>query len=359
MKLLERYIARLMAGLFFTLLGSLVALFLAIDFGDWLRLYAGKPIADVAALYWYRSHLALVQFAPAALVLASGLAVAVVRRRGEWTALRALGASPATVVRPLFLVSAMVAIGLLGFQELVVSRSGPSVDRLMVERFGRWGDFLSVYLPRRWFRAGDSLVNVRGEADQQGLSNVRLFRMGASSELVGWIEAGRLTFLGEGRWRADDASELRFSGPLAEAGRNGTFELELPLRPEVTLLAVGRAEWLPFQVLHGQISLMEALELPTEPTRFAMHHRWAAPVAMVLAAMFACMLGLRSRRQASVPRALLEGAGLYGGLFLWGMISRSLAINGGMEPSLAAWLAPLTMSGLLWVAWRSAQGQRR
>jgi len=348
-KLLERYVARLTAGLFITLTLGVVTLFLVIDFGDWLRIYTGKPVADVALLYWYRSHVALVQFAPAALVLAAGLCVTVVRRRGEWTALRALGASPATVVRPIMLVASLAALGLIAFQEFVVSESGPHIDRLMVERFDRWGDFLSVYSPRRWFKVGDSLLNVRGAQNPERLEDVRLFQLGASAELVGWIEAGRLTWVDEGHWKADDATELRFEGAQAHPGRQGSFQLTLPLRPEVTQLAVGRPEWLPLSVLEKQLGLMGAMQLPTEATRFAIHQRWAAPLAAVLAALIACLAGLRGQRSASVPRTLLEGAALYGGLFVVGMISRSLAINGRLTPSLAAWLAPLVLLPL--VAW--------
>lgn len=354
MKLLERYVAQLMAGLFLTLTVGVVVLFLVIDFGDWLRLYTGKPPGDVLLLYWYRSHVAVVQFAPAALVLAAGLAVTVVRRRGEWTALRALGASPLVVVRPIMLVAGLAAVGLITFQEFVVSESGPKIDRLMVERFDRWGDFLSVYSPRRWFRVGDRLLNVRGEANPERLVDVRLFQLGASSELVGWVEAPRLTFVRDGVWKVEEATELHFEGPEAKAGRKGSFEVELALKPEVTQLAVGRPEWLPLSVLQRQVGLMGALQLPTEPTRFAIHQRWAAPFAAVLAALIICLVGLRGQRSVSVPRTLLEGAGLYGALFVVGMISRSLAINGRLAPPLAAWLAPLVLLPLLSLSLRAS-----
>lgn len=350
MKLLERYVARLMAGLFITLTLGVVVLFLVIDFGDWLRIYTGKPPGDVLLLYWYRSHVAIVQFAPAALVLAAGLAVTVIRRRGEWTALRALGASPLVVVRPIMVVAVLASVGLIAFQEFVVSDSGPKIDRLMVERFDRWGDFLSVYSPRRWFRVGDRLLNVRGEANPERLEDVRVFQLGPKSELVGWVEAPRLTYVREGVWMADEATELFFAGPDAKAGRKGNFEVQLALRPEVTQLAVGRPEWLPLSVLERQVSLMGALQLPTEPTRFAIHQRWSAPFAAVLAALIICLVGLRGQRSVSVPRTLLEGAGLYGALFVVGMISRSLAINGRLAPPFAAWLTPLVLVPLVLLA---------
>jgi lipopolysaccharide export system permease protein len=348
MKTFERYVARLTAGIFVSMALGLVALFLVIDFGDWLRIYTGKPAIDVLTLYWYRSHVALVQFAPAALVIAAGLSITVVRRRGEWTALRALGASPLTLIRPVVLVCAVAGGALLLFQEFVVSESGPQIDRIMVERFQRWGDVGVVYAPRRWFRTGHYLLNVRGEGNAERLEDVRVFELGPKSELVRWIEGARLTFVRDGVWRVDEGNELVIDGAEGHTGRVGAFEITIPIRPEVTQLAVGRPEWMPLRVLGRQVPLMRALQLPTEATTFAIHQRWAATLASVLAALIACLLGLRTPARVSVPRSLIEGAGLYGTLFVAGMIARSLAINGRVEPMLAAWGLPVM---LLVVAW--------
>jgi lipopolysaccharide export system permease protein len=340
--LLERYVARLMGGLFVALALGLVVLFLVIDLGDWLRIYVGRPVSDVALVYWYRSHVALVQFAPGALVLSAGLAVTVVRRRGEWTALKALGASSMTLLKPMAIVAVLVASSLVAFQEWVVSFSGPQLDLLMLHRFERWGDFVSVYSPRRWFRVGESILNVRGEQSDERLADVRIYTVARDSgSLTRWIEAGTLTWVSDGRWRAEGATELLFEGPQAAAGRKGIFELELPLKPEVTKLPVGRPEWLPLSVLSRQVELLRTLELATEPTRYAVHARVTSALAAVLAALLAAVLALGGQGRASVPRALLEGAGLYGAMFLGGMISRSLAINGRLSPPMAAWLVPV------------------
>lgn len=355
MTLYERFVARLTLGIFASLAVALVALFLVIDFGDWLRIYTGKDPLIVAELYWYRSHLALVQFAPAALVLAAGMTVTVLRRRGEWTALRALGASPTVVLRPVVVAVVIASVGLLAFQEFVVSVSGPRVDRMMMERFDRWGDFLAVYSPRRWFRAGPYLINVRGEANPERLEDVRLFELGPQSELVRWIEVQHLTFVSDGTWRMEGVNELIVHGPEVSEGPSEPREFALPLRPEVTQLAVGRPEWLPLRVLGSQVGVLAALKLPTEAMQFAVHQRWAATLGAILAAFLAGLLGLRPRAVPSIPRALLEGAGLYGALFLASMIERSLAINGRLPASLAAWSLPLMLA--LACAWLLRRGQ--
>ena len=73
-------------------------------------------------------------------------------------------------------------------------------------------------------------------------------------------------------------------------------------------------------------------------------------------ALLACLLGVRSSGRASVARALLEGAGLYGLLFVLGMVTRSLALNGHLAPWVSAWLLPAL---LLLVAGDRAVGKNR
>ncbi|MBL8917020.1 MAG: LptF/LptG family permease [Archangium sp.] len=361
----EKSVARLAAGIFIALALALVALFLVIDFGDWLRIYTGKPPGDVAQLYWYRSHLALVQFAPAALVLTGGLTTTLIRRRGEWTALKALGASPWAVLRPVIIVSLAGALALFAFQELVVSRSGPQVDRIMVERFDRWGDFLSVYTPRRWFRAGPWLINVRGEANPavapggSELGDVRLFELDADGRLSRWLEGRALISSGPNRWRLEDATELSLTGAEARPGvPKGTLELEVPLRPEVTRLAVGRPEWLPVSTLVDQVGVLGSLQLPTEAARFAIHQRGTSLLVTALAALITALLALASRNRPSIPLALISGGVLYGTLFVVQMICRSLALNGHLAPPLAAWMPSVLLviggAALLRRAWRLA-----
>ncbi|MFT3709160.1 MAG: LptF/LptG family permease [Archangium sp.] len=355
----ERSVAKLAAGLFIALSLALVALFLVIDFGDWLRLYTGKPPGDVALLYWYRSHLALVQFAPAALVLTGGLTITLIRRRGEWTALKALGASPVAVLRPLLVVSLAGALALLAFQEFVVSSSGPNVDRIMVERFDRWGDFLSVYTPRRWFRAGPWLINVRGAMADDHLEDVRLFELAPDGRLHRWLEGGKLTFVAEGRWRFDSATELTLDGAEARSELpRDALEVALPLRPEITRLAVGRPEWLPLSTLGDQIAVLASLQLPTEATRFAIHQRGTSLLVTALAALITALLALSGKGRPSIPLALISGGVLYGVLFVVSMIARSLALNGHLAAPLAAWTPALLLSAIAVVlgrrAWRAA-----
>lgn len=221
-----------------------------------------------------------------------------------------------------------------------MSRSGPLHDRLMVDRFNRWGDFVSVYSPKRWFRVGDAMLNIRGDAHDDELQQIRYFELGPHLELTRWIEGERLRFLGGDVWEVEKGTELHFSGAEASVGRSGTFDLHLRLPKEVIHLAVGRPEWLPLSVLASQLPVMQSLKLPTEPLEYALHSRWAGALATFMAALLAAYLGQRTSRRPSVPQTLVQGALLFAALFVGTMASRSLALSGRLSAGLAAWLVP-------------------
>ena len=153
-------------------------------------------------------------------------------------------------------------------------------------------------------------------------------------------------FFGPGRWRTDDARWVRFVGAEVREGRHGSFELDLALEPEAAQLAVGRPEWMPLFRLSRQVELLTTLKLPSEAARFSLQHRVALPLAALLAAFIACVLGLRAVSRPSTPRALLEGAALYGTIFVLGMMARSLAMNSHLPPVAAAWLTPSLLAAI-------------
>ena len=67
-------------------------LFLVADFVDRARAYTGPNwVRDVAELYGWKAIVATHQLAPAALLLASATLVSLLRRRGDLTAILALG----------------------------------------------------------------------------------------------------------------------------------------------------------------------------------------------------------------------------------------------------------------------------
>ena len=129
-----------------TIFGGVLTVFLVADFVDRAKSYNGPNwIRDVLVLYGYKAVVAGHQLAPAALLLGAGAMVAVLRSKGELTAIQALGFSRWTLYGPVLVVSCVVAAGLVVLDESVVGLASRRVDEITTLRFHRWGDWRSVY----------------------------------------------------------------------------------------------------------------------------------------------------------------------------------------------------------------------
>jgi lipopolysaccharide export system permease protein len=357
---LFRFVARLYLSLFVVALPGVVLVFLVADFGDRLSVFLNHRVLDVAELYWHKSLMTLHQLSPAAMLLAAGATVSVLRKRAEWTAMQALGASRWTVVAPVLVCASIMAVGLMAFDELVVTRSGERVDGLMANRFGRWGDYGFFYFPKQWFRVGSDIVHVRGESEAEGrLRDVTVYRLREGFQLAARIDADAIEPRGGERWALFEAVERRF-----EADGTSTLqrfpETELTLGgsdPQTFRIRQGRPEQMPLADLRAQQVIRAKVGLPVERFLLAMHNRFAYPLTGVAAALLAMSLALRPSRRGHLTLALIEGLLVSLALFAFMLMGKALVLGEHVSAGFAAW-APvvglvLMGSGL----WAYSEGQ--
>src|SRR5207237_721931 len=88
----DRLLARQFLQLFAATLGGVVLLYLTVDFADRAGSFWGRAWGKAALeLYWNKAAVVAYQLAPAALIIAAALLATLLARRGELTALFALG----------------------------------------------------------------------------------------------------------------------------------------------------------------------------------------------------------------------------------------------------------------------------
>ena len=340
--------------MFFGLLGGVLVVFLVGDFSDKLNTYIDRPVADVALLYWYKLLLAIHQLTPAAMLLAAGVSASTLRKRGEWTAMQALGLSRWVIVFPVAVVAVCSAAALVAYDELVVTRAGPIIDRMMVDRFGRYGDFLAFYSPHRWFRLDHHVIYVRGEAGQRTLRDVSLYELDGQFRLVRRFDAGVLQHLAGDRWELDDAVERVFpSEGVSHLRSHDRLDLDLPGSSAGTFaVALGRPEFMRTGELLEQLAVRARVGFSTEQLRFSLHNRFTYPAMGVAGTMLALALALRRVRRGHITQALLESLVVVLVLFVMTIAAKSLALGDRVPAATAAWgpvVALLALSfGLMW-----------
>lgn len=359
---LLRYVTRLYLSIFAGTLFASLLIFLAGDLGDRWELFLGKDTADVAALYWNKSLLLVHQLGPVAALLAAGATVSVLRKRGEWLAMQALGASRWTVMLPVGLCAGLLMGGLVAWGELVVTRAGPEVDRLMVHKFGIWGDFRFYYFPQAWFRSGKHVFNVRGGTGDDGvMREVTVLAMGENFELEARYDADTLQSVRGDTWLLQGVRVRRFHG-AGEAPFERVESLELPVpgtTPETFQLRVGRPEMMRLRDLWHQQQVRARLGLGTLRLELAAHERFAFPLSGWVAALLAALVALRPERRGHLTLTLVEGLLVTVGLFALMIISKRLALADHLPVGPAAWLPVVVALAALGALWWRFDGRNR
>ena len=353
--LLLRHILRRYLVLVGAVLAGLLVVFLVADFVDRARAYTGPNwVRDVLELYGWKAVVATHQLAPAALLLASATLISLLRRRGELTAILALGFGRRVLILPVGAV-ALVAALLLGLlDELVVGHASRRVDEITALRFHRWGDWRSYFERKQWFRHQDRILHLEGGDVQSGFRGVTVLRLTPEFELAERVDAAGMEHAGGTLWRLHGVTRRVFDRrgglKLTEVPEE-TVDLGIP----ASMLAIrpGRPEQMRLPVLRQQIRARREVGLPDRLYLLALGNRFTYPLAGVPAALVAVALALRPGRGGSLTGALVEGLGVTMGLWGLTVIARALVNAGRMAPFVAAALPILALSlalaALLWI----------
>ena len=363
MRTLFAYVSKTYLGLFAAIFAAILAIFLVTDFVDRAKAYTGPNwVFDVLELYAWKAVLVAQQLAPAALLLAAGAAISVIRKRGELTAIDALAFGPRAVYLPIALWSALLCVGFVFFDEFAVVKAGPRVDEITTSRFNRWGDWRFYFQPKQWFRLGDRIFYLRSGDAEQGFRDVTVLRLTPEFELVRRIDAQQMHHVEGTRWRLVQMTDRSFGpGNESEVQTQSEAVYDLGAPGNAFRIRKGRPEQMRLPVLLEQIDARAEVGLPTQQFRLAMHNRFAYPLAGFPAALLAVGRALRRELNGHLTTALLEGLAIAVGL--WGVmvVCKTLVLSERMSPVVAAWtpFAALVLAALFVFLRNDARFQRR
>jgi lipopolysaccharide export system permease protein len=344
MRTMFRYVTWAYLQAFAGIFLAVLIIFLMTDFVDRARSYTGPNwVFDVAELYAWKAVLVAQQLGPAALLLAAGAVVSVLRKRGELTAINALAFGPRSLYFPIGLCALVAALGLVVFDEVAVVRAGPRVDEITTGRFNRWGDWRFYYQPKQWYRRGDRIFYLKGGDAASGFEDVTILKLSDQFVLEQRVDAARMVHLHGTLWRLEGVADRTFVGEdRAELSVAQERDYDLGAPKDAFRIRKGRPEQMHLSTLVEQIDARAEVGLSTARFSLAMHNRFAYPLAGFPAAMLAVGLALRRERKGHLTTALVEG--LFIAMALWGVmvVCKTLVLSDRMAPALAAW-TPFTV----------------
>ncbi|XXF75621.1 LptF/LptG family permease [Myxococcaceae bacterium GXIMD 01537] len=341
-------------GIFFAVL----AVFLVVDFVDRARAYTGEGwVGAVLELYANKALVATQQLGPAALLLAAGITVSSLRKRGEVTALGALTFGPSALYVPIGLCALLVCAGLIAFDERVVVNASRRVDEITTQRFNRWGDWRFYYSPKQWFRRGEHVFFLRAGGPEEGFKDVSVLTVSPGFELKRRLDAEAMHPLEGTRWRLTGVVERSFGpGGSTQVRSLPEAEYDLGVPGSAFRIRPGRPEQMRTPVLRQQIAVRSEVGLATKQYQLALHNRFAYPLAGLPAALLAVGLALRPGRKGHLTAAIVEG--LLVAVAMWGLmvVCRTLVLTGRLPAAVAAWLPCLILAVAAVALWLRREG---
>jgi lipopolysaccharide export system permease protein len=356
--ILFRYIVRTYLAAFAGILAGGVAIFLVADFVDRARMYSGPGwVLEVSILYGNKALLAIEQLGPAALLLAAGAMVTLLKRRGELTALSSLTVGPSGIYLPIALCALVASGGLIAFDEVLCVDAGRRVDEINATRFNRWGDWSSFFATQKWFRRGDRIFYLREGDAESGFGNVTLLELNDEFRLARRLDARRLVHLSGTTWAMESVVERTFTASGGSTVKSQPrAELDLGTTERPFRIRQGRPEQMRLPQLREQIRARRDGGLAFGLYALALHSRFAYPLAGLPAALVAAGLALRPGRRAHLTAALVEGLGIAVALWALMVVLRTLVLAQRVAAGPAAWAPFALLAAAAAALWLRREG---
>lgn len=347
MRRVWRYVAAEYLKAFLGTLFALTAIYLVVDYVDRSKHYVGEDwVRWVLELYANKAVMVAYELAPGAMLLGAGVALAGLRRRGEYLALRALAIGPAHVLAPVAAMVLLVAAGVLLADEKVVGAASRRVDEINVGQFGYYGSYRIYVGEVRWYRGRRHIYQLREGSSAQGFRDVTLFTLSEDFRLAQRIDAARMEPQGGQVWKLSDGTVRTLSGAASSVERFRERSMLLDEDPTAFRIIKGRPEQLPLSELTEQIDLRGRVGLPVERWVLTLHNRFAYPLGGLPGAMLACALTLRRGRRSFLTSALAEGFVIVVAFWALLVVAKAAALAGFLSPAAAAW-GPVALLGLV------------
>ena len=349
MNILFWYILRHYLKILTMCLAGLTTIYLVVDFFEKLRKFLRYDAELVTMVTYFFFKIPDISFklVPFASLMASLLAVGLLNKNHEITAMRSCGVSIIHVTMPFLAVAAFATAILFGFAAVVMPLANAKAEYIKTVKIQQQPQPLSFTAENLWLHfQNDSIMHVRRiDPDGTQLHTVTLYRLDNHFHLAELLKAARAEFH-DGQWSLRDVAQrsIQPKGRISTTQRP-TLPLDLSLRPE------DLQAWMSLEPEHmtlGQL-MSHVKRLRQEGlsiTRFLTDY-WGR-VAFAFGTLVMTILGVSigMRRMGTRHTSIAKGIGqaLAVSFLFWTTHSIGIALGRScaLLPVVAGWIACFT-----------------
>jgi lipopolysaccharide export system permease protein len=350
-RILEEYVAREFLKLLGLSLTAFVSVYLIVDFFEKIDRLVRADLGpwDLCRYLLLKLPLAVGQVLPAAVLLGVVLCFGLLSRTRETLAVRTCGLDILNLSRPIFLLAASIAAGLLTLNLYLIPWSQGRLNLFWETQVQKKPPPSLVRLEHFWYKGDQAMYNiVLFRQDIETLEGVKVYLFDRHFHLNQIITAHRAQWQGD-HWRFYQGHIQTF-GP-AGLGRGESFrerDLVLTERPQDFASLDKKVTEMDIHELYRYIQRLERDGYKSTSYRLEFQNRLSLSLTPLILALLGLGLAIR-QEQTFLPAMVAVGLGLMFGYWVLLGFCVSLGQAGRWPVLMAAW-TPHFLFGLLGLA---------
>ncbi len=338
MGIIGRYVATTWLRLFLLCQGGFLAVYLILDFMEKLGrfLKAGASFGLIGSFFLFKIPEMLGQTMPFAVLMSTLLALGMLSRSSELTALRSCGRSIPQVVAPILALGTACSALMLLNAEFVVPDSYRRMEHIEKVLIRKQGVNTFFRLNNIWFRSDNKILQAKlFDPQTVTLKGVVVWELSSDMEPVRRFDAEQAVFV-SGGWRLEKVSQRSFAG---QGGLEQVAMLSIPLALKVDDLRVldNNADNLSFRQLREYARSLERGGYAAGRYLTMMHAKIAVPFSGVVMVLLGIPFALKTGRSGGVAMGIGAGVAIGFAYFIMNAAVQSYGRSGVLPPFAAAW----------------------
>lgn len=354
MSIISRYIVSSYLRIIGLCVGSFVAIYLVIDFLEKIGRFTranGKPLY-IMLFFLCKVPEIVSEVTPLAVLMATLLALGLLSRHSEVTAMRGCGISIARITAPILITALAISLFSFLLAELVIPASFARmkyVQNVLIEKKNPNTFFRQQNI---WYRQENTLLQARiFDPTDRTLKGITIWQMGPTMTPVQRIEADTAVLTSTG-WLLNNVVIWDISGAnVAAAVRKPVLAVPLKIRIEDLKVLEMETDTMGLFALRRYCTKLRREGYDNTRYLAQLHSRISLPFASLVMAFLGIPFALRGGRTSGIAVGIGLSLGIGFAYFAANAILLSFGQAGLLPPLVSAWAANFVFAAIgVWLA---------
>jgi len=339
-KILSRYIAKELTKVIAICLAAFTALYLLVDLLDRIDdfLEVRLPLSRIGEYFLLKAPLALQQGIPLAVLMGTLIALGLIARANELTALKAHGVSPLLYLTPAILLALLFGFSDFLLAEYIVPSSTSRANYIWnVEVKGRplVGSFTNEQI---WYKSGPRIYNIRVlHSERSLLEGVTIYFFDNNFHLLKRLDARKALWNGK-KWLFSEGILLtRRDKGIFNLKHFQELSLDLPERPQNFQRLEKPTEEMSFAELLHYVRRIESEGYDATRYRVDLQAKLSFPFTTVILSLLGIAVILVQGKRGGIALGVVVSIAFAFVFLVLSQVLITLGYTGSLQPLLAAW----------------------